>query len=206
MTIARANAAGGVGGANATTRAQAADATSGHHCPLLCHPKRVAIVASASAASALLANRAGADAGIAAILAAVLVVLAAIDLDSRIIPNRIVLPAVAVMLIAHAAVDPASVLMFALASMVSGAVFVLPSLGRRPWMGMGDVKLIMLLGAGLGAGVVGAVLVAFLSLFPLAVLTLIRGGLTARRTALPFGPSLAFGGLFILLAPHLFGA
>jgi prepilin signal peptidase PulO-like enzyme (type II secretory pathway) len=70
---------------------------------------------------------------------------------------------------------------------------------------MGDVKLVMLLGAGLGGGVVGAITVAFISLFPVALATLIRGGLAARKSSLPFGPFLALGGLAVLIVPHLAG-
>jgi prepilin signal peptidase PulO-like enzyme (type II secretory pathway) len=49
------------------------------------------------------------------------------------------------------------------------------------------------------------VTIAFVSLFPFALATLVRGGLQARTTALPFGPFLAVGGLFVLLGPHLVG-
>jgi leader peptidase (prepilin peptidase)/N-methyltransferase len=202
MAVARAKAAPRV---VRVSLAKATEPASGKHGPLPRHPKTVAVVASACAVLAFTTNRAGAGAVTAAFLAAVLVALAASDLDRRVIPNRVVLPAIALALVAHAAADPASVLTFATAAMAAGAVFLLPSLTRRPWMGMGDVKVIMLLGAGLGAGVVGAVAVAFLSLFPFAVMTTLRRGLAARSTALPFGPSLALGGLFMLLAPHLLG-
>jgi leader peptidase (prepilin peptidase)/N-methyltransferase len=80
---------------------------------------------------------------------------------------------------------------------------LIPNLINRSLMGMGDVKLAVLLGAGLGWGVVGAVTVAFLSMFPVALGTLIRGGLAARKTTLPFGPFLALGGLVILIVSHL---
>ena len=68
---------------------------------------------------------------------------------------------------------------------------------------MGDVKLILLLGVGLGSGVLGAVTIAFLSVFPFALAALMRGGVAARSATLPFGPFLAFGGLIMLLVPHL---
>jgi prepilin signal peptidase PulO-like enzyme (type II secretory pathway) len=74
---------------------------------------------------------------------------------------------------------------------------------------MGDVKLTLLLGAGLGWGVVGAISLAFLRIFPAAVGMLIRGGLGARRQPLPFAPFLALGTLVILssrTSPALAGA
>jgi prepilin signal peptidase PulO-like enzyme (type II secretory pathway) len=72
-------------------------------------------------------------------------------------------------------------------------------------MGMGDVKLALLLGAGLGSSVVGAISVAFLAVFPIAVGMLIRGGLGARRRTLPFAPFLALGTLVVLFLPYITG-
>jgi hypothetical protein len=61
----------------------------------------------------------------------------------------------------------------------------------------------LLLGAGLGWGVVGAVLVGFMATLPFAVAILVRAGRSARNATLPLGPFLVFGGLFVLLAPRL---
>jgi leader peptidase (prepilin peptidase)/N-methyltransferase len=143
---------------------------------------------------------------LAAFMAAVLVVLAATDIERRIIPNRVVLPASAIILLGHLARSPGSSVRYLLAGVCAAGVFVIPNLFGRSWMGMGDVKLILLLGVGLGpSGVATAVAIAFLSMFPVAVATLVRGGLQARQTTLPFGPFLALGGLVVLLAPHLAG-
>jgi prepilin signal peptidase PulO-like enzyme (type II secretory pathway) len=35
------------------------------------------------------------------------------------------------------------------------------------------------------------------------VLVLVRGGLAARKTTIPFGPFLALGALIVLFGPHL---
>ena len=83
---------------------------------------------------------------------------------------------------------------------------MVPNLFNRAAMGMGDVKLALFLGAALGWGVVGAIVIAFLSVFPIALGTLIRGGRAAGKSTLPFGPFLAFGGLVILIAARLIGA
>jgi leader peptidase (prepilin peptidase)/N-methyltransferase len=143
---------------------------------------------------------------LAALMAAVLVVLAATDIERRIIPNRVVLPASVVMFLGHVAISPGSSLGYLVAGLCASGVFVIPNLFGRSWMGMGDVKLILLLGVGLGpSGVATAVTIAFLSLFPVALATLVRGGPAARRSTLPFGPFLALGGLVVLIAPHLAG-
>lgn len=173
--------------------------------PLLARPAPVVVIASALAVVAFATAPTAAHGLLGAFMAAVLVVLAATDLERRIIPNRIVLPATAIALVANVAISPGQSLEFVLAGLALGVAFLLPNLINASLMGMGDVKLMMLLGAGLGWGALEAVMIGFLSLFPFALLSLIRGGVAARKTALPFGPFLALGGLVILIAPHLIG-
>jgi leader peptidase (prepilin peptidase)/N-methyltransferase len=173
--------------------------------PLLRHPLPVAILATAFAVLAFATHTLGAGAVIAAVMAAVLIVVSATDLERRIIPNHIVLPATAFVLVVRVVFFPASSLEFILAAVVAGIAFLIPILINSSLMGMGDVKLVVLLGAGLGSGVVSAITIAFAALFPFALATLVRGGLAARKATLPFGPFLAFGGLVILFVPHLAG-
>lgn len=197
MTNARAGAAA-VAEAHAGSEAE----NSG---PLLAHPAPVAVIASAFAVLALVTAPTAAHGFFGAFMAAVLVVLAATDLERRIIPNRIVLPAAAIALVWSIAVSPDRSLEFILAAIALGVVFLIPNLINQSLMGMGDIKLMVLLGAGLGWSAVGATMLGFLAVVPFAVLALIRGGLAARKATLPFGPFLAFGGLVILIVPHLTG-
>jgi prepilin signal peptidase PulO-like enzyme (type II secretory pathway) len=142
---------------------------------------------------------------VAAFAGTVLVVLSAIDLERGIIPNRIVLPAAGVVLIAQVALFPGQAFEWVVAAILAALVLMIPQLLRRSWMGMGDVKLALLLGATLGWGVLGAVFLAFMCVFPVALLLLIRHGSAARRMTIPFGPFLSLGGLIVLLGPHLAG-
>jgi leader peptidase (prepilin peptidase)/N-methyltransferase len=142
---------------------------------------------------------------VAAGTAATLVVLSAVDIERGIIPNRIVLPAAAVVLVAQIALFPDHAAEWALAALLAAVFFIVPHLLSRSWMGMGDVKLALLLGAALGWQVAGAVVLAFLCLFPVALLMLFRGGLAARKTTLPFGPFLSLGALIMLFVPYLTG-
>jgi leader peptidase (prepilin peptidase)/N-methyltransferase len=148
----------------------------------------------------------GAGAAIDAFLAAVLVLVAATDLQRMVIPNRVVLPAIVIVLVAHAATAPGHAVGYAIAAAGAGVAFLIPHMINHSLMGMGDVKLAALLGAGLGFGVVGAVALAFLAVFPVAVIMVIRAGISARKAALPFGPFLALGGILILTFPRLLGA
>jgi len=140
---------------------------------------------------------------VAASAGATLIVLSAIDIQRGIIPNRIVLPAAAIVLVAQLALFPGQASEWVLAAILSAFVLMVPQLLGRSWMGMGDVKLALLLGATLGWGVLGAVLIAFLLTFPVAVAVLIRGGIAARKTTIPLGPFLALGALIVLFVPHL---
>jgi len=142
---------------------------------------------------------------VAAVTGATLVVISAIDIERGIIPNKIVLPATAVVLVAQIVLFPDRAGEWALAALLAALFFLVPNVLSRKLMGMGDVKLALLLGAALGWQVVGAVALAFLCVFPVALLTLARGGLAARKTTIPFGPFLSLGALIMLFVPHLTG-
>jgi leader peptidase (prepilin peptidase)/N-methyltransferase len=206
MTSARTGAA--IPGASTGTAVPAGpapggDADSVERAPLLRNPLPVAVIAPALAAVAFVSHPSAGQGLIAAFMAVVLVVVAATDIERRIIPNKIVLPATAIVLLAHVAFAPARAPEFILAGLGAGVAFLIPNLINSSLMGMGDVKLAMFLGVGLGSGVIGAIMVAFIAVFPVALGTLIRGGAAARKATLPFGPFLAFGGLVILVLPHL---
>jgi leader peptidase (prepilin peptidase) / N-methyltransferase len=170
---------------------------------LVSHPLRVGVVTVATAALAFASYPTIARSALAAFFAGVLIVLAAIDLEHRIIPNKIVLPATAIVLAAHIAIEPGRTVELIVAPLAAAVFLFLPNLFTRSAIGMGDVKLALLLGAGLGWGVIGALLIGFLATVPFAIAVLIRGGAAARKTMLPLGPFLAFGGLVILIVPRL---
>lgn len=171
----------------------------------LTHPLAAVSTAAILGTAAGLAQQSGVQAVVAGLITFVLVVLAAWDLDQRVIPNRLVLPATALVLVVRIAEYPGRASVFVLAPLAIGAALLLPNLIKPASMGMGDVKLAAFLGAALGWGAIGAVAIAFLALFPFALATLVRGGAAARRATLPFGPFLALGGIIILILPRLLG-
>jgi len=135
---------------------------------------------------------------VGAILAPTLVLLAAIDLDRRLIPDVIVLPALAAVLILQIAFYPEHTLEWVLAMLGAALFLFIPMLISPAAMGMGDVKLAALLGAALGKSVVAALFVGLLAGGAYGLVVFAREGLAARRKAIAFGPFLAFGGLVIL--------
>jgi leader peptidase (prepilin peptidase)/N-methyltransferase len=134
---------------------------------------------------------------VGAIFAAALVLLTAIDLDRRLIPNVIVLPALAIVLILQIAFYPDRTLEWVLAALGAALFFFVPMLVYPAGMGMGDVKLAALLGAALGKAVAAAIFAGLIAAAAVALIVLAREGLGARKKAIAFGPFLAFGGLLV---------
>jgi leader peptidase (prepilin peptidase)/N-methyltransferase len=129
----------------------------------------------------------------AAFLLCVVAALAVVDLEQRRIPNRIVLPAIGAVLAVQIVIDPGRTPLLIAISLAAGLFFCLPMLVSPGGMGMGDVKLAVLLGAALGQAVVLAITVAVLASFLVAVALLARDGAAARKSAIAFGPFLALG-------------
>jgi leader peptidase (prepilin peptidase) / N-methyltransferase len=135
---------------------------------------------------------------VAAIFAATLVVLSAIDAERRILPDLIVLPATALVLVLQIALFPDRWLEWVLASL-GAALFLFLALVAYPrGMGMGDVKLALLLGAGLGKAVTVGLMLGMLAAVAASIVLFARHGLRARKMFIPFGPFLAFGALVAL--------
>jgi leader peptidase (prepilin peptidase) / N-methyltransferase len=129
----------------------------------------------------------------------VLVLVSAIDLERRIIPNRIVLPAIAIVLTAQIALSPDRTLEWVLAALGCGLFFLLPLIMYPSGLGLGDVKLAVLIGAALGLAAMGALLIGLFAGAAFAASILLRQGTSARKATIAFGPFLAFGALFSLL-------
>jgi leader peptidase (prepilin peptidase) / N-methyltransferase len=136
------------------------------------------------------------DAAIASFYCAVLVVLSAIDIDRRVVPNRIVLPAAGFVLVAQTAVHPS--VEWLLGGLGASLFLFVAALAYPRGMGMGDVKLALLLGFMTGRTVVVALFLGMVAaLVPSAVL-FVRHGAAARKMKIPFAPFLAVGGLLAL--------
>ena len=140
------------------------------------------------------------EAFVAAFFVACLVVVSAIDVERKIIPDKIVLPATAIVLVAQIALSPDHALEWVLAAVGASGFLFLAVLAYPRGMGMGDVKLALLMGAALGKSVAVAMMLAMLSALVVAAVLLVRDGAAARKTAIPFGPFLALGSVVALFA------
>jgi len=129
----------------------------------------------------------------AVFILSILALVTIVDLEQRRIPNRIVLPATAIVLGVQIALDPAQAPTLLAWSLGAGLFFYLPLLLFRGGMGMGDVKLAVFLGAALAEIVVPAIAVAVFASFIAALAVLFLNGAAARKSAMPFAPFLALG-------------
>jgi len=160
----------------------------------------VELVTGLLIAGCVLAFGLTAQAAVAAVFCAVLVAVSAIDLEHRIIPNRIVLPATVVVLAANTARDLSPE--WALAALGASGFLFAAALVYPGGMGMGDVKLALLMGAGLGRTVPVALMAGMLAAMVPSVGLLIRHGSKARKMGIPFGPFLAIGSVVALFWGH----
>src|SRR5690348_9235819 len=134
----------------------------------------------------------------AAIACAALVVVTATDLELRVVPNRVVVPAAAAVLALQTLSHPSPE--WAIGAAGAAGFLLLAALAYPGGMGMGDVKLALLIGALLGAVTpVGIMLGLLMALVPSVVL-IARHGKSARRLAIPLAPFLAAGAVVALFA------
>jgi leader peptidase (prepilin peptidase) / N-methyltransferase len=130
------------------------------------------------------------------LLVTALVPITLIDFDRRIIPNRITGPAAVAALVAIAALDTDFLVEAIVAGIAGGGFFLIAALLYPRGMGMGDVKLAGVLGLYLGRAVAPAILIALLvGVFVGAAIIARKGAVEGRKTAVPFGPFLALGGM-----------
>jgi leader peptidase (prepilin peptidase)/N-methyltransferase len=157
------------------------------------------VAAACAAAAVLVRNGVSGWSLVEAAAAALLIWLAAIDLETRLLPNRITLPGTGVLLAASLALGPAVLLEHALSALVAGG-FLFAAAAIRPGdLGMGDAKLALMLGALLGTAVLTALVIGFCLVAAAGLVLLAVDGRAALKRQLPLGPVLAAGALATLL-------
>jgi leader peptidase (prepilin peptidase) / N-methyltransferase len=135
---------------------------------------------------------------------AALIGLAAIDLEHRILPNKIVYPLAAWGVGATLLVDRGDIAEHLIAGAGAFVALLLVVIAYPAGMGMGDVKLAGVMGLFLGLSVLPALLVAFFTGSLVGLVMIAREGAAARKKAVPFGVFLAIGGLAgVLVGPEL---
>jgi leader peptidase (prepilin peptidase)/N-methyltransferase len=135
------------------------------------------------------------------LLVTALVPITLIDLDLRLIPNAITLPASVAAVVAGAIIDIDFVPEQLIAGVAAAGFFLVAVLLYPRGMGMGDVKLAGMLGLYLGRAVAPALFIALIAGVVVGAIVIARkGAAEGRKTAVPFGPFLALGGIIALFA------
>jgi len=129
------------------------------------------------------------------VFVSLLIIVAGTDINTRLIPNAVTYPGMAIGLILSLFIPGISFLQSIIGLLVCGGVVYVLALASRGGMGGGDIKLMGMMGALLGwdAGLLALFIGAFLG----SVVGIVRiaWGKQKRRDPMPFGPFLAVGGL-----------
>jgi leader peptidase (prepilin peptidase) / N-methyltransferase len=126
---------------------------------------------------------------------------ALIDLEHRVIPNKLTALGAIVAIGLGMALDPSGEPERLIAGVTAGGFLLVAALAYPGGMGMGDVKLAGVMGLFLGPAVTPAILIALLSgVLVGAVIIARKGTKVGRKTAVPFGPFLALGAIVAVFA------
>jgi leader peptidase (prepilin peptidase)/N-methyltransferase len=161
----------------------------------------VEALTAALCAGAVLVHHTAAGIALSVVLILLLVPAAAIDLEHRIIPNRITGLGAVLALVVGLALDPAGEPERLIAAVAAGGFLLVAALAYPGGMGMGDVKLAGMMGLFLGRSVAPALMIALVSGVVAGLVVMSRKGVKqGRKTAVPFGPFLAFGAIVAIYA------
>ena len=139
-----------------------------------------------------------AEVALACVFLFTLAVITVTDLELRIIPNKVLLPASVIGVALVAAFASGTLPERAIAGGAAFALLFAVALAYPRGMGMGDVKLAAVLGLSLGRAVAPALLFGFALGALYGAVLIARYGAEARKRAVPFGPFLAAGSAIAL--------
>lgn len=155
----------------------------------------IAMAALFAATTLILGTGDAGELALGLVLCALLVTITLTDIERRVIPNAVLLAGAMIGLAIAAAADPAGLAERAIAGGAAGGFLFLVALAYPRGMGMGDVKLVAVMGLYLGRAVAPALLFGFAAGALVGLALIARRGAAARKQAMPFGPFLALGGI-----------
>jgi len=146
----------------------------------------------------------------ALLLTALIVPASVIDLNHRIIPNAINFPGALLVFAVASIAEPDRMAEFAIGGVACFLFLGLAWVISPKGMGLGDVKMALMIGLGTGRYSFVAMFAGFLASTALSLYLIARHGRKAGKTTFPFGPFLAFGTVIALmwgpqLSPYLLG-
>jgi leader peptidase (prepilin peptidase)/N-methyltransferase len=130
---------------------------------------------------------------------AVLIAVTFIDLEHKIVPNKIMAPAAIYGLVTAVAFRTDMLPELLIAGAGAFVFFLVAALIHPKGMGMGDVKLAGVMGLYLGKLVIPALFIAFLVGSVVGVVLVMRHGMRSRKVGVPFAPFMALGAFVSML-------
>ncbi|HEX3434687.1 MAG TPA: prepilin peptidase [Solirubrobacteraceae bacterium] len=154
----------------------------------------VEALTAALCAGAVVVHDSAASIALSVALMLIVVPAALIDLEHRIIPNKLTALGALLALAIGLALDPSGEPQRLIAGAGAAGFLLLAALAYPGGMGMGDVKLAGVMGLFLGRAVAPAIFFALLGGVLVGTAIVARKGVGAgRKTTVPFGPFLALG-------------
>lgn len=156
--------------------------------------------AAAVALACLLRHGLGIDVLFGTAFVAVLAAVSVVDWEVRRIPNRVVLPAAAFTVAAVWVLHPDELRASLIAGGLAFLFFWFPAFfAPSRTVGMGDAKLALLVGLGLGGDALLGFFITSFAAGGVALALILMRGSEARKIGLPFGPFLALGAAVALI-------
>lgn len=150
---------------------------------------------------AVLSHNSAAGIALSVVLILIVLPVAAIDLEHRIIPNKITALGAFLAIALGSVLDPSGEPTRLIAGAAAAGALLFAALAYPGGMGMGDVKLVGVIGLFLGESVIPAMLIALLGGMLIGAAVMARKGVSqGRKTAVPFGPFLALGATVCVFA------
>jgi prepilin signal peptidase PulO-like enzyme (type II secretory pathway) len=128
-----------------------------------------------------------------------LLICTATDLLRYRVPNAITYPGTVLALIAAVVMPNGELLDAIVAALAGGGVFLIMAVVTRGGLGLGDVKLAVLIGAALGIQAAYQALLIGVAAGGLIILVLLLTGFVNRRQAVPYAPFLALAAVLVTL-------
>jgi prepilin signal peptidase PulO-like enzyme (type II secretory pathway) len=121
------------------------------------------------------------------------------DLIRYRVPNVITYPGIAIALLASLALPDGDIVSAIAAAAGGGGIFLVMAIVTRGGIGLGDVKLAMLIGAALGLSGSYQALVFGVLAGGVGILLLLLAGIVSRKQAVPYAPFLALAAVAVVL-------
>ena len=137
--------------------------------------------------------------GLTSFYCCVFIVIMVIDLEHRLILNKIVYPVAIIAIIVNLFLEQPDILYALIGGVIGFALLALPALVYRGGMGWGDVKMAALMGLIFGFPQIFVAILMAIIMGGLISIILLLSRIKKRNEAIPFGPFLSIASILTLL-------